>query len=225
MRVEGWTEARYFSFLRSALRRAWTKYPNKYKTLNAAKRRKLGARGKQKYEYECAECKHYYANKNVQVDHMDSAGSLRSFDDLPAFVSRLFCAVEGLQVLCFKCHTAKTNEERGIIPEISEFKNSNAEEQKTKLKKLGLDVGSNAVKRLGTFIEWYAKKQQPPVSHPKNIEERQMEPMYEVTDEDNIPQELRLAKLLELTVYVDTAIGWIKVDGYDYKVGCLYKIG
>lgn len=156
--VEGWTQARYFSFLRSALRRAWTKYPNKYKCLNAAKRRKTGAKGKQKYEYECAECGEFYAGKNVQVDHIDSAGTLRDFSDLPAFVSRLFCSLEGLQVLCFKCHQIKTNAERGIIPEISEFKNSKAEEQKAKLKKLGLPEGSNANKRVEIFTNYWNKK-------------------------------------------------------------------
>lgn len=153
--VDGWTDSRYFSFLRSGLRRLWTKYPPKYQVLNAAKRRKLHAKGKQKYEYKCAECHVFYAGKNVSVDHIVPAGSLRDFSDLPTFVSNLLCGVDGLQVLCFKCHKAKTNAERGIIPEISEFKNSNAEEQKTKLKKLGLEIESNAAKRLETFTKWY----------------------------------------------------------------------
>ena len=156
--VEGWTDSRYWSFLRSALRRAWTKYPNKYKVLNAAKRRKLNATGKQKYEYKCNECHNFYAGKNVSVDHITPAGSLRSYDDLAGFCSRLFCSIEELQVLCFKCHKAKTNAERGIIPEISEFKNDNAEEQKIKLKKLGLRSGSNAALRLEIFTEYYENK-------------------------------------------------------------------
>lgn len=155
--VDGWTSARYFSFIRSALRRAWSKYPNKFKVLNAAKRRKLHAKGKQKYEYECASCREFYANKNVQVDHIQSAGTLRDYSDLPSFVSRLFCGVEGLQVLCFKCHTDKTNAERGIIPEIAEFKGDKAEVQKRKLKKLGLPEGSNAKKRVEIFTEHYNK--------------------------------------------------------------------
>lgn len=153
-RVEGWTEARYWSFIRSALRRGWSKYPNKFKTLNAAKRRKTNAKGNQKYEYQCASCSKFFAGKNVSVDHIVPAGTLREFSDLPEFVSRLFCPIEGLQVLCHKCHKAKTNEERGIVPEIAEFKKLNAEGQKKKLKKLGLKEGSNAARRLEIYEEY-----------------------------------------------------------------------
>lgn len=157
--VENWTEARYFSFIRSALRRAWNKYPNKFKVLNAAKRRKQHAKGNQKYEYQCACCRKFFAAKNVSVDHIQPAGTLRSYADLPSFVSNLFCSVDGLQVLCFRCHKEKTNAERGIIPEIAEFKKLNAEGQKKKLKKHGLKEGSNAAKRLEIYEEYINAKQ------------------------------------------------------------------
>lgn len=152
--VEGWTDARYWSFIRSALRRAWNKYPPKYQALNNAKRRKQQAKGNQKYEYQCASCKRWYARKNVSVDHISPAGTLRDYSDLPAFVSKLLCSVEGLQVLCFRCHQKKTNEERGIIPEVAEFKKMKAEEQKKYLKKKGLPEGSNAAKRI-EILEGY----------------------------------------------------------------------
>ena len=151
MRVEGWTESKFFSFIRSALRRAFTKYPNKYKALNAARRVKKHAKGRQKWEYRCASCTRFYAGKSVQVDHIIPAGSLRSFSDLPDFCSRLFCSVEGLQVLCHRCHTVKTNTERGIVPEIAAFKKLPAKKQIAKLKRLELEVGSNAAKRIEIF--------------------------------------------------------------------------
>ena len=156
--VEGWSNARYWSFIRSGLRRLWTKYPNKYKVLNAAKRRKLHAKGNQKYEYKCSECSNFFFFFYVSVDHITLAGTLRDFSDLPDFCARLFCSIEGLQVLCSKCHQIKTNEERGIIPEISEFKNSKAAEQIAKLAKLNLPEGSNAAKRLSIFTEYYENK-------------------------------------------------------------------
>lgn len=153
--VEGWTNSRYWSFIRSGLRRLWTKYPLKYKVLNAAKRRKPHAKGKQKYEYKCAECSGFFAGKNVSVDHVVPAGSLRDYDDLAGFVARLFCTIEGLQVLCFHCHKNKTNAERGIVTEIAEFKAENAEGQKTKLKKIGISPESNAKKRVEQFTKWW----------------------------------------------------------------------
>lgn len=155
--VEQWTSARYWSFIRSGLRRMWSKYPPKYKALAEARRRKLHAKGNQKYEYECTSCRKFFAAKNVSVDHIQPAGSLRDYADLPSFVSNLFCSVENLQVLCFRCHKEKTNAERGIIPEIAEFKSDKAEVQKSKLKKLGLAQGSNAAKRVEIFTKHYNK--------------------------------------------------------------------
>lgn len=40
------------------------------------------------------------------------AGSLQSASDLPGFVERLFCEIDGLQVLCNNCHDLKTKQEK-----------------------------------------------------------------------------------------------------------------
>jgi len=120
--------------------------------IQAAKRKKThGKNAKQKWEYQCAECKKYYPNKVVVVDHIKPAGSLKDYKDLPDFVENMFCSEDGLQVLCKPCHYLKTMEERGINPVVAQFKKLNAEEQQTKLKKLGLQAGSNAAKRLKIF--------------------------------------------------------------------------
>jgi 5-methylcytosine-specific restriction endonuclease McrA len=37
---------------------------------------------------------------------------LKCYDDLPSFVSNLFCEADNLQVLCKSCHKTKTAEER-----------------------------------------------------------------------------------------------------------------
>lgn len=153
--VSNWTDSRYYGFIRSALRAAFRRYPPKYQVLNQAQRKKSHGKVKsrQKWEYKCAECKKYYPNKVVIVDHIEPAGTLRSYEDLPSFVSKLFCSADNLQVLCKPCHYIKTMEERGINPVVAEFKKLDAEGQKTKLKKLGLEVGSNAKKRLEIFEE------------------------------------------------------------------------
>lgn len=99
-----WTEARYFSFIRSALRSAFQKWGPKHEA------KKLAKRGYN--QYECAHCGEIYGNKDTEVDHIEPAGSLKTYEDLPAFVERMFCEVEGFQVLCKACHQVKTNEER-----------------------------------------------------------------------------------------------------------------
>jgi hypothetical protein len=107
-----WTESRYWTFIRSALRQAWSKYPVRYQVLNDARRPYKGADKRTKWEYQCKCCTKWYKSKEVQVDHIQSAGSLKCYEDLPAFVQRLFCEADNLQVLCKECHKVKTQEER-----------------------------------------------------------------------------------------------------------------
>ena len=104
-----WTEAQYWSFIRGALRGAVRRYPVKQKVKQANRKAVIGKR--HKFEYLCAHCSNYFVEKQVEVDHIIGAGSLRKYDDLPGFVERLFCEPANLQVLCLDCHRIKTNEE------------------------------------------------------------------------------------------------------------------
>lgn len=107
-----WTTARYFSFIRSALRRAWTKYPVRYQVMDKAKQPYKGTDKRTKWVYECNSCKTLYKSTDVQVDHIKPAGSLQDYKDLPNFVKTLFCEADNLQVLCKACHDVKTKQER-----------------------------------------------------------------------------------------------------------------
>ena len=105
-----WTEARYWQFIRSALRQAYSRYPVKFQVKKDAERTVQGCR--HKYEYQCAECSGWFTNKEIQVDHIEPAGKLSSYADIADFAKRLFCEAEGMQVLCLECHQSKTNAER-----------------------------------------------------------------------------------------------------------------
>ena len=108
-----WTKARYFSFIRSALRRAASNYPVKYQVKDQARRVKpKGKEGRHRFEYHCAHCNEWFPDKEVEVDHIIGAGSLKEYTDLPGFVERLFCEPRGMQILCKPCHQLKTNDER-----------------------------------------------------------------------------------------------------------------
>jgi 5-methylcytosine-specific restriction endonuclease McrA len=107
-----WTSARYWSFIRSALRKAWMRYPVKQQALKAARRNSQSDNRRLKYEYQCNACKGWFEGKEVQVDHIKPAGSLRDYKDLPMFVERLFCEPDNLQVLCKPCHLIKSKQER-----------------------------------------------------------------------------------------------------------------
>ena len=111
------SEAGFWSLIRSNLRNAsrWWKPIAECKKL--AKRAYKGKNKSQKWEYQCAHCKERFMEKEIAVDHIVEAGSLTCGDDLKGFVERLFCEVDGFQVLCNKrldgkesCHKKKTDE-------------------------------------------------------------------------------------------------------------------
>ena len=106
------TESSFWSFIRSALRQKSRWWKPILAAKAKVKRPYIGSNKKQKFEYQCNECKHWFAEKNINVDHIIPAGTLKSAEDLPGFVERLFCEEEHLQVLCNTCHDKKTQDEK-----------------------------------------------------------------------------------------------------------------
>jgi len=106
------TESMFWGMIRSTLRNKsrWWKPISQCKS--NARRKYNGPNKRQRWEYQCAKCKKWWSEKNINVDHIIPAGSLQCADDLPGFVERLFVEVEGLQVLCSNCHNLKTKSER-----------------------------------------------------------------------------------------------------------------
>lgn len=109
-----WSSAKFWGFVRSALRSAGNKWPPKYQVLNKAKSSYSGPNKLQKWEYTCAECENKFKAKEVSVDHIVPCGTLTDYQDLAGFVERLFVAEEGLQVLCKTCHDFKSKQERQL---------------------------------------------------------------------------------------------------------------
>lgn len=106
------TESAFWSFIRSALRNKsrWWKPITECK--QKARRPYTGSNKRQKFEYQCNECKGWYPEKQINVDHIIPAGTLTCSNDLAGFIERLFCEQENLQVLCERCHDTKTKGER-----------------------------------------------------------------------------------------------------------------
>jgi 5-methylcytosine-specific restriction endonuclease McrA len=106
------TESQFWSFIRSGLRQKsrWWKPITECKL--KAKRAYKGPNKRQRFEYQCNTCKLWFAEKHINVDHIQPAGSLNCAQDLPGFVERLFCEIDNLQVLCSECHNIKTKLEK-----------------------------------------------------------------------------------------------------------------
>ena len=102
------TESAFWSFIRSALRNKSRFWKPIQECKLKSRRKYTGSNKKLKFEYLCSECGKYYPDKESKVDHTIPAGSLNKSDDLPSFVERLFCEVDGLTCMCVKCHDAKT---------------------------------------------------------------------------------------------------------------------
>lgn len=99
-----WTEARFWSFLRSALRRAFVRWPANYQARNAARRPAQGGAPRLKWQYKCSMCGKWFPAKETQLHHTEECGQLKDFSDLPVFVERLFCEADKLALLCKPCH-------------------------------------------------------------------------------------------------------------------------
>lgn len=113
------SEAAFFGMIRSALRRL-SMYWKPIAIVKAKNKRNKprDVIGKHKFEYQCNECKGWFQDKEIQVDHIIEAGSLTCLKDLTGFVERLFCEEDGFQILCHKrldgvesCHRKKTNKQ------------------------------------------------------------------------------------------------------------------
>ncbi len=106
------TESAFWSFIRSGLRQKSRFWKPITQCKLKARRPYKGPNKRQKFEYLCNVCDNWFPEKKINIDHIRPAGSLRCAQDLPGFVERLFCEVDNLQVLCEKCHDAKTKSEK-----------------------------------------------------------------------------------------------------------------
>jgi len=104
-----WTYARKESFIRSALRRAFTRWPVAYDVRKALRREYKGSNPRQQWEYQCSMCQAWFSQKETQLDHYPPCGSLRPLDK---FVDTLFCEAEGLRIVCKKCHKQITHKSK-----------------------------------------------------------------------------------------------------------------
>lgn len=106
------TESAFWSFIRSALRQKSRWWKPIMQCKQKARRAYKGTNKRQKFEYQCNNCKGWFPEKKINIDHICPAGSLNSAQDLPGFVERLFCEVDNLQVLCTYCHDIKSKEDK-----------------------------------------------------------------------------------------------------------------
>jgi len=115
LRVKGWTEGRFRSFIFSVIRGGMRRYPPKFMCLNKAKVGKQinKASGRMAQHYKCNKCKEAFPQKEVQVDHKKPVVDPKAgFVDWNTYIDRMFCEDKNFQVLCKSCHKIKTQKEK-----------------------------------------------------------------------------------------------------------------
>lgn len=114
-----WTEAKFNSFIKSALRQA----TRRWAPIQQAKKDANVRRG----FYECAHCEEHVPltirdgrerKKNVFVDHIEPIiNPATGFTTWDECIDRMFCEADNLQVLCKSCHDTKSQQEKEIAKE------------------------------------------------------------------------------------------------------------
>lgn len=108
-RADGtWTEAAFWGYLRSGLRRMSLTWPPLRNIMRRDRRPYSGPDKRTKWEHRCEACGRWYPAKLIEVDHIIPCGQLKNWDDLRGFAERLFCEADGLRKTCVEC-----NQKRG----------------------------------------------------------------------------------------------------------------
>ena len=108
-----WTEARFVSFVKSALRGA--RWPQKYECIKQAfVGMGINPRtGRACKLHKCPDCGGLFPQNGMQADHITAVIGPEGFQTWDLFISRLFCEADGFRALCKACHKTITAAERG----------------------------------------------------------------------------------------------------------------
>lgn len=104
-----WTEAQFWCFIRSNLRKMSMKWPPMRQAKDRCRRANQGKSKSHKWQYQCGNCQQWYYGSDVNVHHIEPCGQLYSWEHIETFLRRLLCEPEMLVGLCKECH-AKEHE-------------------------------------------------------------------------------------------------------------------
>ncbi len=101
------TESAFWSWVRSALRTRSMFWKPRQEILKENRRANQSSNKRLKWEFQCNFCKNWFAQKEIEVDHIIECGNF-SKETAGEFIERLFCEKIGFQILCKNCHKTKT---------------------------------------------------------------------------------------------------------------------
>jgi hypothetical protein len=109
------SEAAYFTWIRGQMRRAWSRHPVKIAYMQGHRGRyPIGKETKSNPEgmvwgCKCEICSWVKSQSECEVDHIQSAGSFRNWDEFSPWMQGLMLInFDDLQVVCKECHKIKS---------------------------------------------------------------------------------------------------------------------
>lgn len=160
-------EKAYCAWLRSQSRRIWARHPikNRYK---AAGTSIIDAATKAKYPrakkmVKCEMCCDNFPASNIEVDHINPAGSFTSVVEWKDWLDRLLLlGFEDIRLLCKPCHLKVTLAERfhcslenvWVYQAIAAFNKLNADGMEKALADLDMPKQNNAASRKKAYKEF-----------------------------------------------------------------------
>lgn len=169
------TKAAFFNWMRGQMRRAWARHPVKVKFIRdnrfkapLGKIVKATGRPKEVWAGKCACCGETFRTSDLQVDHIESAGSFKGWEDFEQWMHGLMhlsCA--DLQYLCKICHDIKSYAERHNISfdaarlekEVIKFKKLDSHAQCKQLKLLNIEPAPNSKGRVEQYRTYVNSKE------------------------------------------------------------------
>lgn len=105
-------EKAYCAWLRGQCRRIWARHPIRVAVIQASRvpatdalREAYGLGARVKTACRCNICKGYFKQGDVEVDHIDNAGSFTTVEEWKVWIDKLLLVDStDLQVLCKECH-------------------------------------------------------------------------------------------------------------------------
>lgn len=174
------TKAEFFKYIRGALRMQWKRYPLKIELKNALAIPNFEGSGvtnpRVKKVIQCAECKQWFAQSAIEMDHRKPCGTIRDWETAGTFLHNMFCDKDNLEPVCVICHGHRTYAERMgmsmedaiIEKQCVAFGKLPAAEQSAKFTEIGLkpEEYSTKEKRRDAYREYL--KQQRDAERDKN---------------------------------------------------------
>ncbi|AUR85203.1 hypothetical protein NVP1070O_39 [Vibrio phage 1.070.O._10N.261.45.B2] len=154
-------EKAYCQWLRSQSRRIWARHPikNRYKAASTVPKEELLPLKRVKFEAayprakkacDCEMCGEFFPASQIEVDHIDEAGSFTTVEEWKVWLDRLLLlGFDGIRLLCKDCHLKVTLSQRfkcdirdvWVYQRIAEFNKLKAAPMRQAFKDAGLSTG------------------------------------------------------------------------------------